>query len=273
MPDKTTSPEETVIDVFRAYLTGRVARGLAHNMNGMLQVMSMQIELLKRSNTQDKQKIDGLLSQAPQESGSPSAAMALIQDIKASLDKKDGRIMELQGVLLKLEGMSELIASRGQGAKGRALMAMDAALREEIDFLRADLFFKHQISTGLDMPSSTITILTNERLFKDLIDVALLICINQIKRLEKSEKKEIKIGLVCEGSQLKLFFSHTGRPFDMDENNQAKAGGTAGSLQDELLLEHFIAPIHTLINLIAEKLDAVLEVSPQTISFVFSYTI
>lgn len=273
MPDKTLPPEETVIDAFRTCLTGRLVRGIAHNLNGMLQLLSMQTELLRRDIAQDKIKIDNLLSHELQTPDAQNAALALLQDLRGALDKKDERTEELLGVFLRLEGMSEMIADRGKGVKGQTLVEIDRAFKEEIDFLKADLFFKHQVNTILDIPSSPLTILTNERFFKDLIDVTMTMCINQLKPLEKSEKKEIKIVLENDGPQLKLGFEHTGRPFALNEG-----GGDDRSLeciypQNEILLWRFVVPIHALLKLIAGKLDAAFQISPQKISFVFTSTI
>jgi hypothetical protein len=272
MPDKTIT-DDAVIDAFRSCLTGHLIRGITHNLNGMFQILSMQLELLRRELAQDKRKIDGLFSHGSQSPDIQDATLALLQDLRGALAKKDGRAMESQGVLMSLEDMSGMIAGRGQGAKGLALVKIDKALREELEFLKADLFFKHQVTTVLDAPSLPLTILIDERLFKDLIDVVMTMCINQLKPLEKSDKKEIKIVLKNGGSQFKLDFEHTGRPFNLNEDGEDNGPMECVRLQDDVVIEYFVTPFAALLKLIAGKLNAALEISPQKIGFVFAAAI
>ena len=181
--------------------------------------------------------------------------------------------MELQGVLLNLEAMSAMIAGRGQGAKGRALVEMGRAIREEIEFLKADLFLKHQVIIALDIPSTPLTILMDERLFKDLVDVAMVMCIDQLKSLEKTGQKGIKIVLKNDGAHLRLDFEHTGRPFNLDEYGKDNGRMECIHLQHDVLIEYFAMPFAALLKIIAGKLDASFEILPQKIGFAFAAAI
>ncbi|MGB9713312.1 MAG: hypothetical protein ACP5J5_05620 [Dissulfurimicrobium sp.] len=270
--DKIT--DEAFIEAFRACLTGRLARGLSHNLNGALQLLSMQIELMRREIGLDRMNIDKFLSdlsgRTSRKNEALDSAIALLRDLKEASDKKEKRAAELQDILMKLEGMSAMIADRGQDIKGPALVEIGMALSEEIDFLKADLFFKHQINTTINAPSSPLSILTDERLLKDLIDIAMIMCINQLKLLEKSEKKEIQIAIEGDGQRLGLKFAHTGRPFTIREGDDASLEYICPL--DKVRLACGTMSFYALLELVARKLGATHRVTQQEISLALPAT-
>jgi signal transduction histidine kinase len=108
------------IDLYRDSDLKTFVRGIVHNLNGSLQVVSMHMELLQSVLTKAGEKIH------PSVSGK----------VEKCLDEVD-----------RMKAMMEILAARGGQEKGEAPQAihLNEMIEGELSFLRNHLFFKHQV--------------------------------------------------------------------------------------------------------------------------------
>ena len=245
-----------VIEGLRASLTGRLTHGIAHNLNGQIQAISMQIEILKRDIALDRKAVDKAIAD-----GGHDPAAGLLKRLAGSLAKRSDQVLMLEGVLFRLEHLVDLIAKRDIEAEPGPIN-IESVVKEEIEFLKADLFFKHKVEVEFDTPDYPISIIMDERLLKDLLDILINLCIGQLR--DAGERK-IGIGIEKDGHSVKLWFSHTGKPFSREISGLEGVSCWCGAE-----LNHFIFPVFDFAKIIAEKLKAAIEVSPQMIRLVFT---
>jgi len=132
---------------------GRHFRGIVHNLNGYLQNALLQVELLHL---------------ALQSSQNPPEIDDLGRRLKRLSEELDGLAEDLRfwGQHVDLESM------------GRDLpVDLNYVLREALAFLKADLFFKHQVSTELrlqpDLPKVCGNLVAFHHVFGTLLDQAM----------------------------------------------------------------------------------------------------
>jgi signal transduction histidine kinase len=113
--------------LFRAFLDqqrqatlGSFVRGIVHNMNGALQILSLQVELLQRTVAKDPEKIPATL---------PAKAEQCMDQIN------------------KLRRMIDFLVQKGTHEDEEEVQGIDLnqLLDEELSLLRHNLFFKHQV--------------------------------------------------------------------------------------------------------------------------------
>jgi len=132
---------------------GRHFRGIVHNLNGYLQNALLQVELLHL---------------ALQSSLNPPEIDDLGQRLKRVSEELDGLAEDLRfwGQQVDLESVGRDVP-----------VDLNYVLREALAFLKADLFFKHQVSTELrlqpDLPTVSGNLMAFHHAFGTLLDQAL----------------------------------------------------------------------------------------------------
>ncbi len=127
---------------------GRLFKGLVHNLNGVLQVFSMQTELFAMM---------------------IGKAQALLERLEASLTREEDRQLaaQLQEILLKRTeavGQMQAKAVASQEIMKRTILLPDfkqipgvesytinSVIKTEVEFLCADPFFKHKVAKNLNL--------------------------------------------------------------------------------------------------------------------------
>ncbi len=122
--------------LFRTLTLGRLMGGTIHNLNGPLQVLSMQIELL----TMDWDTLQREL----EETAKTQAARERLSDIRENL-------LRLRAPLSRIEGiLSHLQARWTPGRADEApITHLQELLANGVEFWRNDLFFKHEVEVEL----------------------------------------------------------------------------------------------------------------------------
>jgi|GEM_PF-1666061 len=125
---------------------GLLAQGIAHNLNTPLGVIMGRSGLLKDDIRQSLQKAAGFLK----EQGAPDAAISEIEEAEQQSD----RILEI--ILKQVDNMSSIIRNlmdigRQRQDAERKKLNVNHILEQELRFLDADMFFKHDITRTIEL--------------------------------------------------------------------------------------------------------------------------
>ncbi|HSH12308.1 MAG TPA: sensor histidine kinase [Desulfurivibrionaceae bacterium] len=141
-------------EAFAAYsldaATGRLFRGLAHNINGVAQAFSMQTELLQMLFAQAA----GLLSQG-ENAASLAEAQEVCRKLKVLLERRASLTVHLEREVKVVQAImqrcSALVAAAGD-APGVVPFTLSAVVETELEFMAGDGFFKHKVKKELALP-------------------------------------------------------------------------------------------------------------------------
>ena len=134
------------LECFQYSLTGKLANGIVHNLNGPLQILSMQMEMMKM----DLVKFD------PSFLCSESAGVTVSQD---DISRINERMQQVSEVIVRLESMIRILGYRGlddEVQKQLQPVDMCSFLGDFIEFWNADLYFKHKVEKKILLPESSI---------------------------------------------------------------------------------------------------------------------
>ncbi len=162
----TSISEFFLLNCFQRSLAGRLGHGIVHNLNGPLQILSMQLEMLKM----DMMKLRG--GSHPGECGKTVGMM-------------EGRLEQIGEVIVRLDSMIQLLGYRGADESAeRQLMPVDMCrfIRDLIEFWNADLYFKHRVAKEIVLPDSPIFQVMDEFMVIAMMDgimAGFIYCIKQ----------------------------------------------------------------------------------------------
>jgi signal transduction histidine kinase len=252
-----TIPEKILLDSFRSSTIGRLTRGIVHNINGPIQILSMQLELFRREIDKEKEERGSGVSTTPPHS-----------DTEDRTNKVLERIAQMEEVLARIVTMVNLIAGRSEDtADGVRPIAVSHLLEEEIAFWKGDLFYKHQVKTTLNVSSNALVVMSNEAILKNLVDAMLGACIEQLRPVKKRELK-VTAWQEEQGAWY-LAMEQTGSPFPSDADWTFVAEPPCADENDAHRTEsespHLILALH-MAKAMARQLKGRLMVEPQKIS-------
>jgi len=170
------------LDQQRQATLGSFVRGIVHNMNGALQILSLQVELLQRTVAKDPGKTP------------------------ATLPAKFEQCMDQ---ISKLRGMIDFLAQKGAREEEEEAQGIDLnqLLEEELSLLRHNLFFKHQVkvvkSLAPQLPLLKGYYLDFSQGISHLIQ-------NALEAMEESPSKELGIMTRVKTDRISLAIRDTG---------------------------------------------------------------
>lgn len=212
-----------LLDCFADCLVGKLAKGVVHNLNSPLQVLSMQLEMMKM----DLMGQERLLQALRNESGQGHDPSEEFKEIERGLDKERERLGKIEDVLCRLQTMVGLIASRSAGAYEDAAspLILNQMLEEEVEFWKSDLFFKHQVEKKLDLPPQPLLVTVNEALLRDMVDGIIGASLEQLRDVKGAS---IEIRLANNGKdKWALEIEHSGHDFPESGQTQPEVGGAS----------------------------------------------
>lgn len=172
--------------LYRLASIGKLVGGLIHNLNGPLQNMGLDIEManlsLKDKSKWDQNTIQTIISRIGRMEEEHDKINALI---RATLEKTEGR----------------------NAAGNISLSSINGFIREELAYLDANLYFKHNIQKEvIDINGSY----SASDLPKDSLEALgwFLQCLAE--ELERQKVGGLTIKILSENSKLKIFFSTKG---------------------------------------------------------------
>ena len=176
------------IDRYRYSNLGTLVKGIIHNLNGSIQILSMQMELLQRMLAKEGKKIPpGIQDQMEQ-------CLEQIDSFKAMVE------------ILIQEGAHE-------DQDTPQLIQVNDLLEEILSILKHNLFFKHQIRVQKRFshplpPLKGYHVDFSQGLFN--------IIQNAIEAMENSSRKELTLITEKDGAQIKVVIKDTGYGFSED---------------------------------------------------------
>jgi len=184
---------------------GLLVQGVAHNLNTPLGVILGRSELLKSEIEEVLgEKIPGLLGQI-ESKGSEDAAV-FTKEIRESADSC------LDVVLKQVEKMSDIIGnmmykSRQEQDSARKKISMNQVLEEELAFLKADMYFKHEIEKKIEYDPGLPYI---EGVYSDFSQSFTNIIRNAIDAMFGMEKKVLSVTTRHDDEHVYIIVNDTG---------------------------------------------------------------
>ncbi len=193
-----------LFDHFQDCLVGRLAKGIVHNINGPIQILSMQLELCRFGLSNNVHAMEELIASGHLEERA--------RQLCKGFSDLSSRIDQMEDALHRIEHNVRLVGNRGdtRDPEPRPLI-LTSILQEELDFWKADLFFKHQVEVHTDFPEEPPIIFAVEKTLRDLLDGVLGACVEQLKG---SDTKKMSVSLKkTPDSSIELNFEHSGLSF------------------------------------------------------------
>ncbi len=177
-PDKIIS---AFMDLCRDSTLGVLIKGIIHNLNGTLQILSMQVEMLQRMLIQEEDDIPAIQAKAAQ-------CMEQIDQMKKLVD-----VLIQKGIHEEEEALREI--------------DLNQLLEEELAVLKHNLFFKHQIRLKKELGSSLPPL---KGYWVDFSRGILNLIQNAIEAMEGSSRKDLTIVTKNQGKQIQVMIIDTG---------------------------------------------------------------
>ncbi len=204
MKTHSKPPHKFILESFQYSLPGRLGHGLVHNLNGPLQILSMQMEMLKM----DFMKLGSQIGKT--ETGSMDVDIC-----REFMDKAGGRVEQAAEVITRLETMIQVIGCRGEDRETEEQarpVDMVAFLNTLMEFWKADLYFKHRVEKRISMPEISVFVMMEETPVLAMLDgvmSAFLYCIKAGDR----EGSSFGLSLASqEEGGCRIEVEHTGSP-------------------------------------------------------------
>ena len=183
--DLLSQPEKlfwAFLDRYRYSTLGSFVRGIIHNLNGSLQILSMQMELLQGALLKEGERIGPSLN---------------------------AKMLQCQEQLDKLKAMVEVLMQKGIHDEQEAPQSihLNALLEEELSLWHHNLFFKHQMkavkSFSPQLPPLHGRYLDFSQGFSNLIQ-------NAVEAMEDAPIKELLVATSVRDDQVHVTIRDTG---------------------------------------------------------------
>jgi signal transduction histidine kinase len=171
-----------LIEQSKASTIGSLVKGIVHNLNGSLQVLSMRMEMLQRYLVQ----VTGNTGQAAREQ---------VEQCLGQIDKFRGLIEGLMGKSIHDE------------EEGLELIQINDLLEESLVLLHHNLFFKHQVKVMKKLSPSLPSLKAR---YSDLSQGLWNMLQNAVEAMEKSPTKELTLTTSTDGKQIRIAIQDTG---------------------------------------------------------------
>jgi len=203
---------------FRDSLIGKNTKGIVHNMNSPLQVLSMHMELL----AMDLNHLSTLQDEPDK--------------IVAGISQAAKRLEQLEDIVSKINGMVKLLGSRVHDEEQEVEegpVMVSQLLSDTIEFWKSDLFFKHKVYLDLSIPDASPVLVLNQNYVKNGLDSILFFLI-EILRDSPEPGLKISISNVMEGMVSMEFFPKGAR-IPMKEMQKVSSISQLGELKEDFL--------------------------------------
>lgn len=233
------------------YIVGSLLKGIIHNFNGPLQVLSMHVELSQMDVQREKKMLDAL------------ADCTLPDDVKKMVDfnlnrveKRSAAIVAMQSAVTKLEKQVQLLTTRAWDPKEMTMpVSISKILADETLFWQGDLFFKHKVNLSIQETASFILHATESNV-RDIIDAIMAIC---IELLRNSGSRTLTIETSSTEENHVISFRHSGLAINISRLHELDI--SPDLIPPETLI--YIDCLARFTRIRAEELGWTLEIQPQ----------
>jgi len=175
-----------LFDNLPAQLTAMLIKGLVHNLNGPLQVISMQTELIDKIKSINQQQIDNLQANITR----------LQQQIQCMANHADTNNTQAQPIIL-----NEMI-------------------EQELTFWHADLFFKHKVNKTINLFQKQVFTITQEATARGIMGSCIALSIESLRQKTPCNFV-IDCSITDNPAAYSITFSQSGSPFTEEQKTNS----------------------------------------------------
>ncbi len=176
---------------FRDLLVSRLWEGIVHNINSPLQVVLMNIELMKMQRSMRDDIPEDIWERITQVSDAFSDIQTIISNVSFHPQKD---------------------------ADPPTPVILEELLKNELDFWRGDLFFKHKIEKDVEISERQHLIMIDPVKLTDIVDAILGIQISFLRHLAEIGEDNLVLRVKEDDSsedEINLMFDRSGPPFTL----------------------------------------------------------
>lgn len=193
--------ENALREYYRFSGVGRLLKGIVHNMNGPLQSLTMQVDLLKHRFVMDNDVLKDIAS------GGLSG-----EEIDEFVKKRQNAFVKFDQMNEVIWGLHDLInmilaKCEHEEKDGRRFIDLNNLILEELELLNANMFFKHQVEKEIKLDEDMIKV---HGYYVDFSMAFLSIVQNSLDALEGAPVKKISIRTVNLGKSSFIEICDTG---------------------------------------------------------------
>jgi signal transduction histidine kinase len=185
--------------------TGKLVRGLIHNINGPLHNLSMLVEMMEQGHRQ----LDRLVNERSPEDR--EACQKLLTKQHERLDRLSRQVAALVEMLQDFMILQEIENSDSD-------VDLPFILKKLSKIFRADLFLKHQVEVILELQENLPPVHIPGR---DLVPALMHLFQNAILALRDASQKRLTIRCRRDGNKIRVIFCDTGVGYDRSVPGEA----------------------------------------------------
>lgn len=175
-----------LFDNLPAQLTAMLIKGIVHNLNGPLQVVSMQTELIDKIKSINQQQIDNL-----------------------------------QANIKRLEKQIQYIANHANTNTNQAQpIILNDMIEQELAFWNADLFFKHKVNKTINLFPQQVFTIAQEATARGIIESCIALSIESLRHKTPCDF-EINCSIMNNPTAYSITFSQNGSPFTEEQQTDS----------------------------------------------------
>ncbi|MHC1745242.1 MAG: sensor histidine kinase [Syntrophobacteraceae bacterium] len=191
---------DALIEKDRICHTGKLVRGLIHNINGPLHNLSMLVEMME----QGQRQLDHLVD--TQHDRDHESWHKLLTKQHERLDRLSRQVAALVDMLQDFMILQEIENSESD-------VDLPFVLKKLSKIFRADLFLKHQVEVHLELQENLPPVKIPG---KDIVPALMHLFQNAILALHEAPEKKLTIQCLRQGSIIRVHFRDTGIGYDAD---------------------------------------------------------
>jgi len=193
--------EDAIREYYRFSGVGRLLKGIVHNMNGPLQSLTMQVDLLKHRFAMDNNVLKDIAL------GNLSG-----EEIDEFLKKRQNTLVkfdEMNEVVWNLHSMINMILVKCENEDKDTMrfINLNDLISDELEFLNANMFFKHNVEKEIKLDEDMTKI---HGYYVDFSMAFLNIIQNSLDALEDAPVKKLSIRTVNLGKSSSIEICDTG---------------------------------------------------------------
>ena len=183
---------------------GRLFRGTIHNLNGIIQAFSMQAELLGMMFDQAEVMLRYMLART--EEPEIKENLVKLHELLARrtvLVEQMEKKVRLARTIVRHSGNLPLDDEQGERRE-----TVNAIIKDELEFLRADLFFKHKVKKNLNLAGDIPPL---EKYHIEMHQIFFRLLLNGLEAMRNSgEKAELTVTTELSGDKIKIAICDSG---------------------------------------------------------------
>ncbi|MEW6426976.1 MAG: ATP-binding protein [Thermodesulfobacteriota bacterium] len=187
--------EDAWIQTHRDAATGRMFRGILHNLNGVVQAFSMQAELLGMTFANASSLLDELVPSLPADlQGGARQLQDMLQKRQALMPQMLEKVQMAKDIASLAHPLRENVMPGGSGG-GYAEF-----VRQEVELLTADSFFKHGVEKVIELADTSCRVALADDHFRFIVDVLLQNAIDALAGVQRPQiavRGRVTGGMLC----------------------------------------------------------------------------